>query len=183
MGTCRPTQPQIRQAAPLRNYLRGGRKTLARNAPKGLLRGAHGATIATTMVGHLERLAPAWSMRNESGRDRFDPVPLVLAIMLLVGFFDLGCTITAYEHGQLVELNPLADSILAQYGSPGLALFRFIMTALACVGLNWALRTYQLRYHLRSDIRRIRTVVHSSLAVVVTSHAGLLAWWLAWLSA
>ncbi len=122
-------------------------------------------------------------MREESGEQRFDPVPLVLAIMLLVGFFDLGCTITAYEHGQLVELNPLAKSILSQYGSAGLALFRFSMTALACVGLNWALRTYQLHYRLHSDIRRIRAVVHSSLAFLVTSHVALAAWWLAWLSA
>lgn len=129
------------------------------------------------------RVARGWSRLDEPDHDGFNPVALLLAMVLAVGVFDLGCTLSAYEHGQLIELNPLARSVLARYGSAGLAGYRFIMTALACVGLNWALRAYRLRYNLCNDIGRIRTVVRGSLALLVISHLALLVWWIAWLSA
>jgi len=107
---------------------------------------------------------------------------VLVGLMLAVGLFDLICTITAYENGTLDEMNPLARAILDSYGSPGLAVFRFVATSLSCIVLVWALRTYRSRYALDHDARRVRNVMHVAVAVLVTAHVSLVVWWLSWFS-
>lgn len=108
---------------------------------------------------------------------------VLVGLMLAVGLFDLVCTITAYENGTLDEMNPLARAILDAYGSPGLAVFRFVATSLSCIVLVWALRVYRERYVLDRGARRVRTVIQAAVAVLVTTHLSLVLWWLSWLSA
>jgi len=108
---------------------------------------------------------------------------VLVGLMLAVGLFDLVCTITAYENGTLDEMNPLARAILDAYGSPGLAVFRFVATSLSCIILVWALRAYRARYALDHDARRVRNVIHVAVAVLVTAHVSLVFWWLSWFSA
>jgi hypothetical protein len=105
---------------------------------------------------------------------------VLVGLMVTVGIFDLACTITAYEKGMLDEMNPFARAILDQYGSPGLAVFRFVATSLSCVVLVWALRAYRSRYALDHEARRVRNVIHSAVAVIVTAHVSLVLWWLSW---
>jgi hypothetical protein len=108
---------------------------------------------------------------------------VLVGLMLAVGLFDLVCTITAYEQGTLDEMNPIARAILDSYGSPGLAVFRFVATSLSCIVLVWALRAYRSSYALDHEARRVRTVIHAAVAVLVTAHVSLVFWWLSWLSA
>ena len=56
---------------------------------------------------------------------------VLVGLMLTVGLFDLICTIAAHENGTLDEMNPLARAILESYGSPGLAVFRFVASSRA----------------------------------------------------
>ena len=107
---------------------------------------------------------------------------LLVTLMAVVGVFDLICTITAYEQGTLVELNPLARAVLDHYGSPGLAVFRFVTTSLSAVLLVWALRAYRARYELDHAAWRVRLVMHGAGAVIVGTHIGLVCWWAAWLT-
>lgn len=106
----------------------------------------------------------------------------LVALMVSVGIFDLVCTITAYETGVLDEMNPIARAVLDSYGSPGLAVFRFVATALSCIVLVWALRVYRARYAFDHNARRVRTVIHSAVAVIVVAHVSLFVWWVSWLS-
>lgn len=108
---------------------------------------------------------------------------VLVGLMLAVGLFDLICTIAAHENGTLDEMNPLARAILESYGSPGLAVFRFVATSLSCIVLVWALRTYRARYALDHGARRVRNVMHVAVAVLVTAHVSLVFWWLSWFSA
>jgi hypothetical protein len=107
---------------------------------------------------------------------------ILVGLMLGVGVFDLVCTITAYENGSLDEMNPFARAILDWYGSPGLAVFRFVATSLSCVVLVWALRVYRSRYALDHSARRVRNVIHVAVAVLVAAHVSLVFWWLSWFS-
>ena len=103
--------------------------------------------------------------------------------MAVVGMFDLACTISAYEQGVLVELNPLARVVLEHFGSPGLAVFRFVTTSLSAVLLVWALRAYRARYELDHAAWRVRIVMHAAGAVIVGAHVALVGWWMTWLVA
>jgi hypothetical protein len=114
---------------------------------------------------------------------RLTSASVLVGLMLAVGLFDLVCTITAYENGTLDEMNPLARAILDAYGSPGLAVFRFVATSLSCIVLVWALRAYRGRYALDHGARRVRSVIHVAVAVLVTAHVSLVLWWLSWFSA
>jgi hypothetical protein len=113
---------------------------------------------------------------------RLTSASLLVTLMAVVGVFDLICTITAYEQGTLVELNPLARAVLDHYGSPGLAVFRFVTTSLSAVLLVWALRAYRARYELDHAAWRVRVVMHAAGAVIVGTHIGLVCWWAAWLT-
>jgi hypothetical protein len=102
-------------------------------------------------------------------------------MIVTVGLFDLVCTISAFEKGWLVEMNPIANAALAHAGAAGLAVYRFVMTAIGCILLTWGMRTYRLRRFVGS-VRRVRIVVWTGQAVLVASHVALLGWWVAWLS-
>jgi hypothetical protein len=107
---------------------------------------------------------------------------VLVGLMVTVGIFDLVCTVTAYEQGVLDEMNPIARAVLEAYGSPGLAVFRFVATALSCVVLVWALRAYRARYALDHGARRVRAVIHTAVGVIVAAHVSLLVWWISWFS-
>jgi hypothetical protein len=100
-----------------------------------------------------------------------------------VGLFDLVCTISAFEKGWLVELNPVAGAVLGRSGSAGLALYRFVMTTAGCILLVWGLRLYRARRLVGSATRRVRAVVWGGQATLVATHVALVAYWIAWLSA
>jgi len=123
----------------------------------------------------LVRMRPRLLARVASAR-------ILVGLMLVVGLFDLVCTITAYEQGVLDEMNPLARVVLDSYGSPGLAVFRFVATSLSCIVLVWALRTYRARYALDHSARRVRNVMHIAVGVLVTAHVSLVFWWISWMS-
>ena len=114
---------------------------------------------------------------------RLTSASLLVTLMAVVGVIDLVCTITAYEQGVLVELNPLARVVLEHFGSPGLAVFRFVTTSLSAVLLVWALRAYRARYELDRAAWRVRVVMHGAGAVIVGAHIALVAWWVTWLAA
>jgi hypothetical protein len=123
----------------------------------------------------LVRIRPRPLARVASAR-------ILVGLMLVVGLFDLVCTVTAYEQGVLDEMNPIARAILDAYGSPGLAVFRFAATSLSCIVLVWALRTYRARYALDHSARRIRNVMHVAVAVLIAAHVSLVLWWISWMS-
>jgi hypothetical protein len=104
------------------------------------------------------------------------------AMIIIVGAFDLFCTISAYEKGWLVELNPVANATLEYAGSMGLAIYRFILTAAGCILLTWGLRMYRLRRFVSSSPGRVRAVVWTGQIVLITTHLGLVAYWVAWLT-
>ncbi len=104
------------------------------------------------------------------------------AMIVVVGAFDLFCTISAYEKGWLVELNPLANATLEYAGSMGLAIYRFILTAAGCIILTWGLRMYRLRRFVSNSPGRVRAVVWTGQIVLITTHLGLVAYWVAWLT-
>jgi len=138
------------------------------------------ATFQSTPTGYSPDLAlvhirPRLLARLASAR-------VLVGLMLAVGLFDLICTITAYEQGVLDEMNPIARAVLDAYGSPGLAVFRFVATSLSCIVLVWALRTYRARYALDHGARRVRNVIHAAVAVIVTAHVSLVLWWISWMS-
>lgn len=103
-------------------------------------------------------------------------------MIILVGAFDLACTIMAFEKGWLVEINPIANAALEWAGSPGLALYRFIMTAAGCILLVWGLRTYRLRRFVGASTARVRAVVWGGQGVLVATHVALVFYWVAWLN-
>jgi hypothetical protein len=113
---------------------------------------------------------------------RLTSASLLVSLMAVVGIIDLVCTITAYETGVLDEMNPLALVVLEHYGSPGLAVFRFVATSLSAILLVWALRAYRARYELDSAAWRVRLVMHAAGAVIVGAHVGLVCWWAAWMT-
>jgi len=102
-------------------------------------------------------------------------------MIVAVGLFDLICTISAFERGWLVEMNPLANAALNYAGAAGLTVYRFVMTSAGCILLTWGMRTYRLRRFVGS-VRRVRAVVWTGQAVLVATHAALVCWWIAWLS-
>ena len=104
------------------------------------------------------------------------------AMLLGVGAFDLALTISAFEAGSLVEMNPFAAAVLDHGGSSALAVYRLVMTITGCILLRWGLRTYRLRRFARGSFKRVRAVVWGSQIALIVSHLGLVAWWLAWLS-
>jgi len=104
-------------------------------------------------------------------------------MLLAVGAFDLALTISAFEAGRLVEMNPVAAAVLNHGGSPALALYRLVMTVSGCVLLSWGLRMYRLRRFVGSNLKRVRRMVWLSQITLIASHLGLVAWWVAWLSA
>ena len=68
-------------------------------------------------------------------------------------------------------------------GAGALAVYRLVMTMSGCVLLRWGLKAYRLRQFARSDYRRVRAVLWGSQIALIVSHVGLVAWWIAWLSA
>jgi hypothetical protein len=104
-------------------------------------------------------------------------------MLLTVGAFDLALTISAFEAGRLVEMNPIAAAVLAHGGSAALAVYRLVMTVAGCVLLSWGLRMYELRRFVGSNLKRVRRMVWASQIALIASHLGLVAWWIAWLSA
>ena len=105
------------------------------------------------------------------------------AMLLCVGAFDLALTISAFEAGRLVEMNPFAAAVLAHGGSSALAVYRLVMTSAGCVLLRWGLQAYRMRRFTRASFKRVRAVVWGSQIALIVTHLGLVAWWLAWLSA
>jgi hypothetical protein len=103
-------------------------------------------------------------------------------MLLAVGAFDLALTLSAYEAGSLVELNPIAAAVLEHGGAPALAVYRLVTTVAGCILLGWGLRMYRLRLFIGSSYKRVRRVVWGSQIALITSHLGLVAWWVAWLS-
>jgi Domain of unknown function (DUF5658) len=70
------------------------------------------------------------SLRSEvSTRDRIAALRLVLIAYALFSFLDWITTATALAQGGR-ERNPIAASLYAQYGSPGLLLFKVLVVAL-----------------------------------------------------
>src|SRR5687768_15051400 len=67
------------------------------------------------------------------------------AMLLGIGAFDLALTVSAFEAGRLVEMNPIAAAVLAHGGSSALAVYRLVMTMAGCVLLRWGLHAYRLR--------------------------------------
>ncbi len=104
-------------------------------------------------------------------------------MIVVVGLFDLACTLTAYHEGWLVEGNPLARAVLDHWGAAGLAAYRLAFMYIGCVLLVWGLRMYRVRRHLGSAHRRIRVVVWGGQVVLILSHVALVAWWSYWLLA
>jgi hypothetical protein len=102
-------------------------------------------------------------------------------MIVAVGLFDLICTISAFERGWLVEMNPLANAALNYAGAAGLTVYRFVMTTAGCILLTWGMRAYRLRRFVGS-VRRVRLVVWSGQAVLAATHLALVCWWIAWLS-
>lgn len=144
--------------------------TTPASAPSAAARPTSGtdASTANRLVRFAHQLAYHWIWLG--------PVMIVT-----IGLFDLICTISAFEKGWLVEMNPIANAALDYAGAPGLAVYRFAMTALGCVLLTWGMRTYRLRRFVGS-VRRVRLVVWTGQAVLLASHLALLGWWIAWLS-
>jgi hypothetical protein len=148
-------------------------------------------TPATLEAASFDRTghAPAHGLDSATARlvrkpllARLTSASLLVTLMAVVGIIDLICTITAYEQGTLVEMNPLARVVLDHYGSPGLAVFRFVTTSLSAVLLVWALRAYRARYELDTAAWRVRLVMHAAGAVIVGAHVGLMCWWAAYLT-
>ncbi len=104
-------------------------------------------------------------------------------MIVVVGIFDLTCTLTAYHEGWLVEANPLARGVLERWGAAGLAAYRLGLTYLGCVLLVWGLRMYRLRRDVGHAGTRVRVVVWGGQVVLILSHASLVAWWSYWLLA
>jgi hypothetical protein len=102
------------------------------------------------------------------------------AMLLTVGALDLALTVSAFESGTLVELNPIAAFVLALGGSAALAVYRLVMTVTGCVLLSWGLRMYRLQRFVGSNRQRIRRMMWASQITLIASHAGLVAWWIAW---
>ena len=103
------------------------------------------------------------------------------AMLLIVGAFDLALTLTAFEAGQLVEMNPIAARILDHGGGPALAVYRLVMTITGCILLRWGLAMYRMRRYVGPNLKRVRRLGWASQLVLIASHATLVAWWLAWL--
>jgi len=103
-------------------------------------------------------------------------------MLLAVGAFDLALTLSAFEAGRLVELNPVAAVILERGGGSALAVYRLVMTVSGCILLSWGLRMYQLRRFVGNNLMRVRRMVWLSQITLIASHLGLVAWWIAWLS-
>ena len=136
-------------------------------------------TAAARPIPHLSPVEPEprdWSTLKRSW------LWIGPAMLIVVGAFDLACTLSAFESGRLVEMNPIANAVLERAGGPGLALYRFVMTALGCVLLSWGLRMYRLGRFVGSDLRRVRRVVWGGNIALITSHLALVCWWIAWLS-
>ena len=104
------------------------------------------------------------------------------AMLLIVGAFDLALTVSAFESGKLVEMNPVAARVLEHGGSPALAVYRLVLTMTGCVLLSWGLRMYRLRRYIGSNFARVRAMLWVSQIVLIASHVGLVAWWIAWLT-
>jgi len=104
------------------------------------------------------------------------------AMIVIVGIFDLACTISAFEKGWLVEMNPIANWTLEVGGSAGLAVYRFIMTAGGCILLAWGLRMYRLRRFVGSNPGRVRAVMWAGQITLIVTHVSLAAYWVAWLT-
>jgi hypothetical protein len=104
------------------------------------------------------------------------------AMLLVVGAFDLALTVSAFEAGQLVEMNPIAARILEHGGSPALAVYRFVMTVTGCILLRWGLTMYRMRRYVGPNVKRVRKLVWASQLVLIASHLTLVGWWLAWLN-
>lgn len=109
-------------------------------------------------------------------------VPILVAV---AGIFDLACTLSAYQNGWLIDMNPLVAIILNRSGAPGLVVYRFALTVLGCVFLSWGLRAYHARRFTDSlrEHTRIGAVLFGTQSIIVTSHIALVAWWIAWLTA
>ncbi len=107
-------------------------------------------------------------------------------LVLAIGLLDLICTLKALHAGVLVELNPIMDFMIRNWGSVGLTAYRSIMTLLGCGLLLWALRMYHehhstpARWGVQDRAGRVRAVVWGGQAVLVASHLGLASWWTAW---
>lgn len=101
-------------------------------------------------------------------------------IVLIVGAFDLACTLGALHYGVLHELNPIAARVIAAGGAIGLACYRAVITLLGCGLLVWGLRMYRDRRFNDASHGRIRRVVWLGQGVLLVSHLGLVTWWTLW---
>jgi hypothetical protein len=136
--------------------------------------GPTGDSAASQTIGRRSRLASAWQALKDNW------IWIGPAMVVLVGVFDLACTVSAYEHGMLVEMNPLAKAALDAYGSAGLMVYRFTMTAIGCILLSWGLRMYRQRRYIGSNFSRVRKVMWGGQIALVASHGALVGWWAMW---
>ena len=92
-----------------------------------------------TLLNHRPKASTRWSDVDAAG----DGIRLLVrnvALLAVLGLFDLGCTVVANQAGGLLELNPLGGQLAA---SPvALAAFKVTSLALAC-GILLALRRYR----------------------------------------
>jgi hypothetical protein len=84
-------------------------------------------------------------------------------IVLIVGAFDLACTLGALHYGVLQELNPIAARVIAAGGL-----------------LVWGLRMYRDRRFSYASHGRVRRMVWLGQAILLVSHLGLVSWWTLW---
>ena len=122
-------------------------------------------------------LSLTWALRRFFDGPGMWSVPILVAA---AGMFDLWCTLSAYDNGWLVELNPLAAKFLDRWGPRGLAAYRFACTTCGCVFLSWGLRAYRLRRELAYQPRRMQAVVGGGQLAIVAAHLALVSWWIAW---
>jgi len=101
-------------------------------------------------------------------------------IVLIVGAFDLACTLGALHSGVLQELNPIAARVIETGGAIGLACYRAVITLLGCGLLVWGLRMYRDRRFNDASHGRVRRMVWLGQGILLVSHLGLVSWWTLW---
>jgi hypothetical protein len=104
-------------------------------------------------------------------------------MIFVVGAIDLVLTVHALESGWLDELNPVTNFVIRSSGAAGLVAFRLTSSTAGALLLFWALKNYVYDSATARASRRVDLVVRSGVTVLVSSHIGLLVWWMITLSA
>lgn len=102
---------------------------------------AMGLVVAAcgTLLNYRPQSRAAWSEIDANG----DGIPLVVrsvVLLVLLGIFDLGCTLVAQQAGGFTEMNPLGSQIVE---NPALLTTFKLTTLLLACGILYALRRYR----------------------------------------